>query len=769
MITKLLATAMVLAAVLAAPLSADAPDILINDFEADSYGDWKVTGEAFGTGPAHGAIGTQMNVTGFLGQGLVNSFHGKDRTTGTLTSPLFEIQRDYINLLIGGGRHPGETCVNLLVDGKVIRTATGPNDRPGGSERLDWTHWNVKELSVQQSTLQIVDRHVGGWGHINVDHIIQSNTPARKRSPAPAEPRPGVPPVQITREIEITGKYLLMPIKDGGRHRFRGAEQSTMQILDVFVDGTLVHSPNLYLAHRESEVDWWANLDLTEYIGQKAKLRIRLPGWSAVDHMPDDSKAIELIETANAMRNLLPLYDEPMRPQFHFSQRRGWNNDPNGMVYYDGEYHLFWQSNPVGKAHANMYWGHAVSEDMVHWQELRAALRPNGQGVDGEPFANRHPAMAVGRCHSGGGTVDLQNSGGFQTGENRVMILTFTDTGPGRSRTFPGFSESLAYSNDRGRTWTCYAGNPIIRHLGRDPKPFWYEAGEHWCIGVYDEQEGERGIAFYDSQDLKNWVRSSKIDDFYECPEVLHLPVDGDPHNRRWVLFAASGEYLVGHFDGKEFRPMQEGKRRFIYGPVYAGQCFSNPPDGRAVYIGWARGLETGEAPFSQGFTLPLHLTLHETPDGIRLRGYPINKLDALQDGKLFATVDKTLDDDESEISFETQERIADVHITVRPAPDAREVSLSFSDGVVVYDIPSRSVTTGGTRASVPQSPDRDREAITLRVLIDRPMYESFLNGGETYTLARRNGKPLGKVTLKTRGVVEQFTVYRMRSIWQKP
>jgi fructan beta-fructosidase len=223
----------------------------------------------------------------------------------------------------------------------------------------------------------------------------------------------------------------------------------------------------------------------------------------------------------------------------------------------------------------------------------------------------------------------------------------------------------------------------------------------------------------------------------------------------------------VGEFDGQTFKPEHEGKHRFIYGPVYAGQCFSNPPDGRAVYIGWARGLRTGDAPFQEGFTLPLRLTLHETPHGIRMRGYPIQQLDRLHDGELFAALNKTLAGDETEISFETDERIADIHITVKPAPDGKTVSLSFSDGAVVYDVPSGCVR-GAAKAKAAQNQSaKQGDAVTLRVLIDRPMYEIFLNHGETYLLQRRDAQPLGRISLKTQGTVEEFRVHKMKSIWK--
>src|SRR6516164_2227012 len=123
---------------------------------------------------ARGAERADILISGFKGKGLVNSYHGGDKSTGTLTSPAFKIERRYINFLVGGGKYPGQTCMNLLVAGKTVRTATGPNDRPGGSEHLDWHSWDVKELEGKTAIIQIVDQRKGGWGHINIDHIVQT-------------------------------------------------------------------------------------------------------------------------------------------------------------------------------------------------------------------------------------------------------------------------------------------------------------------------------------------------------------------------------------------------------------------------------------------------------------------------------------------------------------------------------------------------------------------------------------------------------------------
>jgi sucrose-6-phosphate hydrolase SacC (GH32 family) len=175
-------TAMLLLAGSATPLlpaRGNRPEILIADFEGDDYGDWKVTGEAFGPGPARGTLPNQMPVTGYLGKGLVNSYFKGDDSVGTLTSPGFTIRRKRINFLVGGGGWPGETCINLLQGGKVVRTATGPNRLPGGTEHLRWHSWDVADLEGKSARIEIVDRRKGGWGHINVDHIVQSDTPPK--------------------------------------------------------------------------------------------------------------------------------------------------------------------------------------------------------------------------------------------------------------------------------------------------------------------------------------------------------------------------------------------------------------------------------------------------------------------------------------------------------------------------------------------------------------------------------------------------------------
>jgi len=713
------------------PLPAGAADdIVINDFEARDYGDWKVEGTAFGKAPAKGTLGGQMQVTGFEGKGLVNTFLGGDRPTGKLTSPEFTIERDYIKFLIGGGGHPGKTCMNLLIDGRVVLSATGPNTEPGGSEFLNWANWDVKQYKGKKAVLQIVDDASGGWGHINVDQISQSNTQAKKKpfvAPAKRGKKPRLP--AVTRAIKITGKYIILPVSNQGQ---RGR-------MTIHVGDQLVHSLDCDFPPNKDAIDWWTYLDMSEYVGKTAEI--------SAEAAPE---ICALVESSDLIRHLQPLYDEALRPQFHMSQMRGWNNDPNGMCYYDGQYHFFWQCNPAGRNWANMYWGHATSPDMIHWTEQDRALRPFGDDVK-----NRYPSMAVKNCFSGSGNVDVHNTAGWQAGTEKTMVLAFTDTGCG---------EAIAYSNDRGKKWTYFKGNPVIEHSGRDPQLIWYEPGKHWVIAAFDQDPKlGRGIAIYTSKDLKEWELASKLPGYFECPEIFQLPVDGDPMNVKWVIFAADARYAIGDFDGKTFTPDHEGKQRVHWGAYYASQCFNNSPDGRVVQIGWAR-INMPDMPFNQTFTVPSKLTLHTTEAGIRMFANPIKELEQLRKPQPKTVHDMQLTAASPAVTLDAQGQLFDILVTVKQGTASKAV-FRFGDNVATYDF-------AGQKLDEMPLPMQDGR-VTFRVLVDRPMYELIGGGGACYkTSARRDmGKSVGTVSLSAEGgtlTVESLKVYTMRSAWKK-
>ena len=250
--------------------------------------------------------------------------HQGDASTGTLTSPPFPIERNFIGFLIGGGANPGKLAFQLLVDGRVVRSASGPNSQPGGSEELSPESWDVSELLGKTATLRILDDATGGWGHINIDHVVQSDR------------RPAGIRRDVVRNVVASRRYLLFPVQHGAPSR----------VVTVSVGDHVIVRNDVGLA--PGTPDWWAVMDVGPWQGQTLHVK--------VDRLPEDSGALDAIRPSETLPDAATLYREPLRGQLHFSPQRGWNNDPNGMVFYNGEYHLFFQHNPYGWGWGNMHW-----------------------------------------------------------------------------------------------------------------------------------------------------------------------------------------------------------------------------------------------------------------------------------------------------------------------------------------------------------------------------------------------------------------------------
>lgn len=688
-----------------------AEDLLIADFEGTNYGNWKVTGEAFGPGPAQGALPNQMAVDGFQGKGLVNSFYQGDGSTGTLTSPEFKIARKFITFLIGGGKDLEKTCMNLLVDGKVVRSATGPNDAPGGSEALEADSWNVAEFAGKPAVIRIVDQATAGWGHISVDQIAQSDTQPKARKVL----------AHAKRDFKIDKRYLNLPIKNGAPTRK----------VTTRVDGRLVVSNDIALA--DAAADWWAFIDVSAWRGKTVTIE--------VDKLAEDSTALSSIEPGDSIKGAENLYREPLRGQLHFSPRRGWNNDPNGMVFSQGEYHLYFQHNPYGWPWGNMHWGHAVSSDMVHWQELPEAIQPHAPGD-----------MAF----SGSAVVDKNNTSGWKKGPDDLLVAAFTSTGRG---------ECIVYSNDRGRTFSEYEGNPVVKHAGRDPRLLWFAPGKHWVMAVYDEEGGKQSIAFHTSPDLKTWTWQSRIHGFYECPDFFELAVDGVATHKKWVLTAASSEYMVGSFDGKTFTPETPKLPGHRGAGFYAAQTFSGAPDGRVVQIGWLQTATPG-MPFNQAMSLPLQLALRSTPEGPRLTWTPVEELKSLR-VKTHDCGALTLAPGAPNPLAKATGELLELRASFTP-PATGEVKFTLRGVPVIYDSAKQQLTVNGHRAPAPLRDGR----IDLTVFTDRNAYEAFTAAGLTYLPLPVTPKPdaLGVEVAVTGGNVtfSKLEVFELKSIWPK-
>ncbi len=654
---------------LVALASAAEPDVIVADFEGPDYGAWQATGEAFGSGPARGSLPGQMAVDGFIGKGLINSFLRGDGTTGELTSPPVKLQRRYVKFLIGGGNAPGKTCINLKIDGQVVRTATGPNDKPGGTERLEWRQWEVGEFAGRDAVFEIVDQAVGGWGHINIDQIVQTDAKLPETI------------INARREILVEKRYLNLPVKTGAAKRR----------VSLIIDGRVQREFEIELA--DARPEWWAFLDLAPFAGKSAVLQ--------VDQLSEGSRGLAAIEQADEIRGMANAYRERLRPQVHFSPLRGWTNDPNGLVYFEGEWHLYFQHNPYGWNWGNMHWGHAVSADLVHWKQLPIALYPQQFGD---------------WAFSGSAVVDTGNTSGFGAAGQPALVAAYTSTGRG---------ECIVYSTDRGRTWAEFTGNPVVKHAGRDPRLLWHAPRARWVMAVYDETDKTQNISFYSSANLKEWSFESRIDGFFECPDLYELPVDGDPANTRWVLSAADGNYLVGRFDGKSFTKESE-KLTGNYGNCfYAAQTFSNALDGRRIIIGWLRAASPNMA-FNQCMSIPAELSLRSTPAGLRLACAPVKEFDLLQTPlrgqKLPASPNGEIE------VLNLEDDVLDVRAEIDPGK-AGNIILNVRGVRVSYNPRKQEISCLDRRAAVRPAGGKLR----LRAILDRTTMEVWADDGLVY------------------------------------
>ncbi|RYG70644.1 glycoside hydrolase family 32 protein [bacterium] len=695
-----------------------ADDILIANFDGADYGAWKKEGTAFGDKPAPGALPNQMSIAGFKGAGVAGSFWGGDATTGKLISPSFVIQRDFINFLIGGGKNAEKLGVRLLLDGKTVRTATGPNAQEGGSEDLAWVNWDVKEFKGKSAMIEIFDDATGGWGHVSVDEISQSDT-AKK----------WVSPVRVMRATE---PWLLLPAKLGAPGRN----------LVVSVDGKPQRFFNTPLA--DGPPDFWAQLDLSNWQGKEITI--------STTGLPEGSQALERIQQVKEIPGLAETYNDPQRGQLRFSPRVGWMNDPNGLIYSQGIYHLFFQHNPYGPGGGNTLWGHATSADMVHWTQQPNALYP----------INSRDAV-----WSGSAIVDQSNTSGWKTGANDLIVAAFTSTSRG---------ECIAYSNDKGHSWTEYEGNPVVQHKsdGRDPRILWHEPSKQWVMAVYNddttikEPSMRRGVDFYTSTDLKKWTFQSHSGGYWECADLFELPLENG--QKKWVLTAASSEYRIGTFDGKKFvpeTPLLAGISA-VQGPppwtgYYAAQTFSNEPKGRRIQMGWFQTHTHGK-PFNQSQSLPNELKLKTTPQGPRLTWTPVPELESLRTDAHHLGKRSLVETGPNPLAALSGE-LLELRAEFEPGT-ANEIKFNLRGVEIIYDAGRSELSIDDKHAYAPAQKGK----IDLTIYLDRNGIDVYACDGLVFMPIPLTPDPKNQsLSLSVVGGVAKFDkldVYNLKSSW---
>jgi levanase/fructan beta-fructosidase len=441
---------------------------------------------------------------------------------------------------------------------------------------------------------------------------------------------------------------------------------------------------------------------------------------------------------------------EDNRGQFHFSPRRGWMNDPNGLLFYRGTYHFYFQHAPDSLVWDTMHWGHATSPDLVHWEQ-------QGNALD--------PAVHPGELWSGGGVVDVRNTSGLKDGDDDP-IMVFSGTQGVR----------MFYSVDGGMTFAPYDEGRIVAQPSgresRDPKVVWHEPSKTWAMVVWSDNNGN-GADFFTSTDLRTWERTSRYvaDWFFECPDFTPMLLDGTV---AWVLRDARGSYVVGDFDGREFTTDWSEPRTITMNPggagshYYAAQSFENLPDGRVVTMAW-QGLNRGSV-WTGNASFPVEQWLVTTGHGARVLSRPIDELETLRQsattwGASMLTPESApgLLADVAGTSYELEVRIDLEGVTsgsftfrLRTGPDgsaAREVSYDIGAG----ELDGLPLAVDGTLA--------------VRLLVDRGQLAIFAGEGSYYacynvdfdTISTGDGLEL---TTTTPLRLESLTVHQLSSIW---
>ena len=524
--------------------------------------------------------------------------------------------------------------------------------------------------------------------------------------------------------VQVNGKdrYVMLPVQET-------AQEASVKVLS---NGNVVLKANVSLAI--DKTDYLVPLDLGEWAGSSILLDIKMTQGRGVRRDPSDDVCWSEMVTLPALD--CTNREKQYRPTYHFSPEWGWMNDPNGMVYKDGEWHLFYQYNPYGSFWGNMHWGHAVSKDLVNWEHLGIALAPDDLGA----------------IFSGSAVVDTDNTAGF--GRDAIVAMYTSD---GDNQT-----QSIAYSLDNGRTFTKYAGNPVIMAEDtpdfRDPKVFWDHQTRQWKVVLAAGQE----VQFYSSSNLKDWTYDSSFglaygnhNGVWECPDLIRLPFEGKD---KWVLLlninpggpfgGSATQYFVGSYDGKTFKcdDLPTVTRWMDYGKDhYAAVTWSNAPDGRAVAIAWMSNWQYANSVPTQQFrsanSVPRDLSLIRRGKEVILKSTPSREVEALRGTPVQYTLstapvelfDKPVKAYELVIRFSLQKKEGATFVLSNEAGE--QVVFSYEAATQTFSMDRRGsgmVKFSKKFAAVTSAPTRVGGKMELRLLMDSASIEAF---GEDFAM----------------------------------
>ena len=485
-----------------------------------------------------------------------------------------------------------------------------------------------------------------------------------------------------------------------------------------------------------SDPDFWTYIDLKLHQGKQVTVSVTGP----------NADGIALVKMSDTIPSKVPLYHEPGRPQVHFSPLRGWLNDSSGMFYLNGKWHYYYMNTRFGNqmAGVNNNWSHAVSTDLLHWQE--------------EPML--HTVIRGKQCYwTGSAAVDVENATGLGKPGQPAVVFACNQAldvpNPFTQCFFVSTDEGMTAKIDPEMMFKALPKEDNRRGDGsRDDMIRWYAPEKKWILLIYNKAptpDAKRSFFFFESKDLKTWTETSVLENMYECPNFVQMPLDGNASKPMWVVWGASTEYRVGNFDGKKFTPVHDDLLLAHHGDYYASQVFDNAPNGRIIQMGWG-WVCNYNTEFTQMATFPMELSLKSTPQGPRLYAEFISELSNLRDGG--SSRKDTVIKPDAPMSLGDVTQPMEIDVEFEPGT-AKRVSFTGAEMNVNWDAETQVVEVQGVKdfkmaadGTVPArrviaAPQNGR--VQLHVLLDIPSVEVTTNGGEHYIIKGRDFKKIGE------------------------
>lgn len=515
-------------------------------------------------------------------------------------------------------------------------------------------------------------------------------------------------------KIEIKHKYLVFPVNTFCpqiKHRF-------------YYDGDEVCRLNIKID--KENPSFTAYVDMSKYIGKVIELVL-----------PEGAETA--FEESDVM-DIPGLYKEDFRPTVHFTTRNGWTNDPNGLVYLNGEYHMFYQHNPCEAKWNNMSWGHAFSRDLIHWEEMDVALWPD----------------KTGEMFSGCGVIDERNLLGLQNGNTPTAVLYYTATDP--------FIQYMAYSTDGLRTIHKY-GKPIvptITNVNRDPSVIYCDEIGAYVMALFLENDV---YGILTSNDLVNWelIQKFSFPGDYECPDLFHTICNGE---KKWVIMGARSRYMVGDMTKDGFIPCQDPITLSHWGSAYAGQSFSNTPDGRIIRIDWDKW-NIPNLKINGQMSVPNELTLEKHGDTYYLSAKPVREFETLYNKSTLLENVKL-------------EKGSAKYINATPGAHIIKMSCEPTDAIIelnvfgsrfTFDFGENLITFAGERTAPLTAVSKK---LDLTLIVDKFSAEFYLDGGKVCSgivdpsVSINFDCPYITLSASEETAIERLEITSLKSIWEK-